>query len=108
RLDAQTSDRWQLPLPNLVHLDIDGDVIGRIFPVKAGMAADARTGLDALADDLGRGPATADEGWGAAAARGVRDAIVASLAPDRAPLFGFMRDLRAAFPRETITTHDAA
>ena len=31
-----------------------------------------------------------------------------SLAPDRGPIYGFFRDLRAAMPRETITVHDAA
>lgn len=108
RLDAQTSDRWRLPLPNLVHLDVDRDVIGRIFPVKAGVVADAKPGLAALADALGRGPSRADEGWGAASAGRVPTAVAASLAPDRAPMYGFMRDLRAAMPRDVIITHDAA
>ena len=109
RLDAQTSDRWRLPLPRLVHLDVDGDVIGRIFPVEAGIVADAQTGLEALADTLGsRRTRSAESGWGAAVARSVPEAEIASLAPDRAPMYGFMRDLRAAMPRDVITTHDAA
>jgi len=109
RLDAQTSDRWRLPLPRLVHLDVDGDVIGRIFPAEAGIVADAKPGLAALADALGRhGTNRVDDGWGASAAVAVTAAFVASLAPDRAPMYGFMRDLRAAMPREVITTHDAA
>src|SRR6185369_6002944 len=67
RLDAQTSDRWRLPLPNLVHLDVDRTVIGRIFPARAGIAADAKPGLAALADALGRtGRSRVDDGWGSA------------------------------------------
>ena len=109
RLDAQTSDRWRLPLPNLVHMDVDREVIGRIFPTRAGIVADAKPGLQALADALGRrGTSRVDDGWGAPAARAVPEAVVASLAPDRAPLYGFMRDLRMAMPRDVITTHDAA
>src|SRR4051812_6342313 len=53
RLDAQTSDRWRLPLPRLVHLDVDRTVIGRIFPAQAGIVADAKPGLAALADAVG-------------------------------------------------------
>jgi acetolactate synthase-1/2/3 large subunit len=108
RLDAQTSARWTLPLPRLVHLDIDADVIGRIFPVEAGLVADARLGLAALADAMGPRTRTRDTNWGTAAATAVPAAIIASLAPDRAALYGCFRDLRAAMPRNVITTHDAA
>jgi thiamine pyrophosphate-dependent acetolactate synthase large subunit-like protein len=109
RLDAQTSDRWRLPLPNLVHLDVDRDVIGRIFPAQAGIVADAKPGLAALADALGRrGTSRVDDGWGAETARRVPVAVADSVAPDRRHIYGFMRDLRAAMPRDVITTHDAA
>jgi thiamine pyrophosphate-dependent acetolactate synthase large subunit-like protein len=108
RLDAQTSARWTLPLPHLVHLDVDADVIGRIFPVEAGLVADARPGLAALADALGPRTGTHDSNWGTAAASAVPPAIIASMAPDRAAIYGCFRDLRAAMPRNVITTHDAA
>jgi thiamine pyrophosphate-dependent acetolactate synthase large subunit-like protein len=109
RLDAQTSDRWRLPLPNMVHLDIDGTVINRIFPAQAGIVADARPGLAALADALGRdGRARVDDGWGTATARAVPAAVHASVAADRRDILAFMDSLRSAMPRDVITTHDAA
>ena len=51
---------------------------------------------------------TADANWGTAAATAVPPAIVASLAADRAAIYNCFRDLRAAMPRDVITTHDAA
>ncbi len=108
RLDAQTSARWTLPLPHLVHLDVDPEVIGRIFPVEAGLVADAKPGLAALADALGPRTGSADPNWGTAAASAVPPAIVASLAADRGAMYACFRDLRAATPRNVITTHDAA
>ncbi|HVA86278.1 MAG TPA: thiamine pyrophosphate-binding protein [Candidatus Saccharimonadales bacterium] len=108
RLDAQTSARWTLPLPRIVHLDVDAAVIGRIYPVEAGLVADAKPGLAALADAVTRRAAGTDPAWGTAAATRVPAAVVASLAPDRAALYGFFRDLRAAMPRNVISTHDAA
>ena len=107
RLDAQTSDRWRMPLPNLVHLDVDPTIINRIYPAKAGLVADAKSGLAALAAAV-TPRQTAEAGWGSVAARAVPEAVVKSLAPDRGPIYGFFRDLRAAMPRETITVHDAA
>ena len=108
RMDAQTSARWTVPLPRIVQLDIDRDVIGRTYPVEAGVVADAKPGLAALADAVTRRVAGADSGWGTAAATHVPAAVIASLAPDRAALYGCFRDLRVALPRDVITTHDAA
>jgi thiamine pyrophosphate-dependent acetolactate synthase large subunit-like protein len=110
RLDAQTSDRWRLPLPNLVQLDVDGSVIGRIFPAQAGITADAKPGLAALVDEIGRSgrAARVDDGWGASVARGVVSAVEASVSADRRHILGYFQALRAALPRDVITTHDAA
>lgn len=107
RLDAQTSNRWRLPIPNLVHLDVDATVINRIFPAKAGLVSDAKSGLAALADAVDRRE-VASHGWGSVAARAVPEAVLNSLAPDRAPIYGFFRDLRVAMPRDVISVHDAA
>jgi acetolactate synthase-1/2/3 large subunit len=111
RLDAQTSDRWQLPLPNLVQLDVDATVINRIFPARAGIVADAKPGLAVLADALGRAGGArsrVDDGWGAVTAHAVPLAVHASVKEDRREILVFMDDLRAAMPRDVITTHDAA
>jgi acetolactate synthase-1/2/3 large subunit len=42
--------RWTLPsaTQKIIHLDIDGSEIGKLFPVAAGLVADARVGLAAL------------------------------------------------------------
>ena len=109
RLDAQTSDRWRLPLPSMVHLDIDGTVINRIFPAQAGIVADARPGLAALADALGRdGARSGRRRLGAATARAVPAAVHASVAADRRDILALHGSLRSAMPRDVITTHDAA
>jgi acetolactate synthase-1/2/3 large subunit len=41
---------WSLPTPGqkIIHLDIDGEEIGKLFPVEVGMVADARVGLKAM------------------------------------------------------------
>lgn len=41
---------WTLPKPQqrIIHLDIDGAEIGKLFPVEVGLVADARLGLAAL------------------------------------------------------------
>ena len=53
--------------------------------------ADARPGLAALADALGRERrAPVDDGWGAATARAVPAAVHASVAPDRRDILAFM------------------
>lgn len=42
--------QWTLPTPSqrIIHLDIDGAEIGKVFPVAVGLVADARRGLQAL------------------------------------------------------------
>ena len=46
----QVTSAWTQPsrTQRVVHLDVDPAEIGKIFPVEAGMAADARAGLEAL------------------------------------------------------------
>lgn len=41
---------WSLPASSqrIIHLDIDGAEIGKVFPVEVGLVADARSGLSAL------------------------------------------------------------
>ena len=43
---------WQLPRPNqrIIHIDIDGTEIGKMFPVEVGMVADAQAGLRGFLD----------------------------------------------------------
>ena len=47
----QVTSAWTQPSPTqkIVHLDVDPAEVGKVFPVEAGMVADARAGLEALA-----------------------------------------------------------
>lgn len=47
----QVTSAWTQPTSaqTVVHLDVDPAEVGKVFPVAAGMAADARVGLEALA-----------------------------------------------------------
>lgn len=50
KFGQNTTFNWTLPTPNqcLVHLDIDGAEIGKVFPADVGVVADARTGLRSM------------------------------------------------------------
>ena len=55
RLDDVGTARWTLPLPNLVHIDVDPAVIDRAYPATVGIVGDARLALRGLLDELGVG-----------------------------------------------------
>jgi acetolactate synthase-1/2/3 large subunit len=110
RLDDVGTARWTLPLPNLVHIDVDPGVIGRAYPATVGIVGDARLALQALLDELGRRPSghATDPDWGVARARAVRAAFLAGVAPDQQVARDAFLAARAAIPRDAILTHDAA
>ncbi len=51
----QVTSAWTQPAPTqrIVHLDVDPAEVGKVFAVEAGMAADARAGLEALTSACG-------------------------------------------------------
>ena len=86
RLDDVGTARWTLPLPNLVHIDVDPAVIDRAYPATVGIVGDARLALRGLLDELGVGAGRsrrADPDWGIARARAMREAFDAGVAPDQ-------------------------
>ncbi|MDG4825284.1 thiamine pyrophosphate-binding protein [Asanoa sp. WMMD1127] len=97
---------WRLRLPPaLVHLDADPTVIGRSYPARVALVADARDGLAALDAALPTGavePGWADEGRAAA------DATVARarerLGPDHR---GIMDAIRRHLPRDGVVVRDS-
>ena len=50
RFTQLTTGSWSLKLPELVHIDIDAEEIGRHYDAKLGVNADARTALEGLLD----------------------------------------------------------
>ena len=110
RLDDVGTARWTLPLPNLVHIDVDPAVIDRAYPATVGIVGDARLALRGLLDELGSAPAgrSADPDWGVARARAMREAFDAGVAPDQRAVRDAFLAARAAMPRDAILTHDAA
>jgi acetolactate synthase-1/2/3 large subunit len=112
RLDDVGTARWTLPLPNLVHIDVDPAVIDRSYPASVGVVGDARLALRALLDELGARHGAAGNGidadWGIARARAMRATSEAAVAPDQRPVRNAFVAARAAMPRDAILTHDAA
>ena len=110
RLDDVGTARWTLPLPNLVHIDVDPAAIDRAYPATVGIVGDARLALRGLLDELGSAPAgrSADPDWGVARARAMREAFDAGVAPDQRAVRDAFLAARAAMPRDAILTHDAA
>jgi thiamine pyrophosphate-dependent acetolactate synthase large subunit-like protein len=110
RLDDVGTARWTLPLPNLVHIDVDPAVIDRAYPAAVGVVGDARLALHGLVDELGAGGEGRghDPDWGTARARAMRAAVEAGVAPDQRAVRDAFVAARAAMPRDAILTHDAA
>jgi len=110
RLDDVGTARWTLPLPNLVHIDIDPAVIGRAYSPVVGIVGDARLALEGLRDELPGGGMTrpSRSGWGLSRARAMRVAVQAGVAPDQRRVRDAFLAARAALPRDVILTHDAA
>ncbi len=105
---------YTLPTPatQIVHIDIDPDVVGVNFPAKVGIVANARHALRALNDGLAE---RADPGRAARQEASARDRqtyeevstprTIASGTP--VDPTGVMADLRRLLPPETIVTGDA-
>ena len=87
-----TTEKWTLPRPGdarFVQLDVDPGVLGRSFPLAAGMRADAREGLAALTAELhARAAATPrlDPAEIAAARRAHRERVAGLFASDEHPI----------------------
>jgi acetolactate synthase-1/2/3 large subunit/sulfoacetaldehyde acetyltransferase len=101
------------PETAIVHVDIDGRDIGRVYPVAVGMQADAREALAALLDALAQDRLTpASEAWQREARelRARRQArLLAEAALDAVPVKPqrVYAELRRVLPPDTIVTLDA-
>lgn len=100
------TQNWTLQIPStLVHIDVDGEEIGRNYPAAQGVIGDAKLALDGLLRALDGGIA-AEDGWRAridtarADGRGGLRARVGQYAE-------IMDAMRAALPRDAIVVKDA-
>lgn len=103
RFSGMATGNWKLALPEqIVHIDIDPDEIGRNYPVRNGIVADAKKALEALAGAIQSPVRDAD--WAA------RVGPIRSAARDRADGYEWessvLGAVREAVPPDTTTVHD--
>jgi acetolactate synthase-1/2/3 large subunit len=107
-LGFNSTSYWRVPLPRLLHLNIDPGVIGRSYPAEVGLVGDAKAGLAGLLDELGPGAPAADPDWGAARAARARRELRATFRPEVGRIDRAMLEARKRLPRESVVAHDAA
>jgi acetolactate synthase-1/2/3 large subunit len=96
---------WTVELPStIVHLDVDGEEIGRNYPATAGVVADAKLGLSALLQEL-RGR-SADHAW-RQRCMDVRQETRQAVRDRVKPYDGIMDAIRSTCPRDAIMVRDA-
>jgi len=108
RLDDVETDRWRLPLPNLIQVDIEAAAIGRSYPVLTGVVGDARLAIEGLLDELGGRTTESGTGGGAARAAATRAATTVGISATSLAARSAFLAARATLPRDAILTHDAA
>ncbi|MEX2424627.1 MAG: thiamine pyrophosphate-binding protein [Acidimicrobiia bacterium] len=107
RLDDIQTGRLSLPLPNLVHIDVDPAAIGRTYPAEVGIVGDARLSLEGLVEEIGPRARNADD-WGVGRAMGARDAARTAISPSDPAMREAFFEAREVLGRDSILTHDAA
>lgn len=105
---------WNIPPTRLIHVDIDPDEIGRVYPVELGIIADARTFLSQLVAEIERrgrpDPSkTADwrseiDGWRKEWQAFLAPNFAASASPMRPE--GIVRDVRKVLPDDGVLALD--
>ena len=92
---------WTLKLPDqMIHIDIDADVIGKNYPATLGIVGDAASVLQALISQLSNQQSTRSNRVGEVS---LIKEQVCDIWQEQLPLeFQLIRDIRAALPRDTI------
>ena len=85
----------------LIHLDLDPSVIGKLFPPALGIVGDARDGLAALAAALGPGPGHSEWDWSWIANQRETKSPRYTSETDR-----LIRVIRDALPPEAVVVND--
>lgn len=106
RFSGMSTANWTLELPSqLIHVDVDPGEIGRNYPVRLGVVADARAALEAIAGRL-EAEAPAPRPWGAGEARRAREAALARARAGGPREMALLEAVRRAVPAEAVTVHD--
>lgn len=116
RFSAMTTGTWRLQPPSqLIHIDIDREEIGRNYPVRLGMTADARLAIQALTSSLEVRSTHRDvlraidedrtRDWGAKA-KLVRDTSVARAREEGPREMSILEAIRRAIPEDVPMVHD--
>ena len=111
-----TTEKWTLPAPGsatMLQLDTNADVFGRNYQIAAGIQADAKLGLAALVEEVGRLCSGADgDRWDPAEIERGRashaEAVAQLFASDESPIRPerMLHALFAALPPESIVIAD--
>jgi acetolactate synthase-1/2/3 large subunit len=106
RFSSMATNRWQLQLPQqLIHVDVDPEELGRNYPVRLGIEADARMALAALRDAL-KTRIDAPRESRAAQAASVRGAAFERARREGPREMAFLEAVRSALDPEITTVHD--
>jgi acetolactate synthase-1/2/3 large subunit len=105
RFQGAHTQNWTLKLPdNLIHIDIDRTNIGRNYPARLAVVADARAALSAVLDAFEGAAADADYTAEVSRVRGETRAKARSQVAVHLP---FMDGLRETLDRDAIVVKDA-
>lgn len=103
RFSAMSTSRWRMDLPpQMIQVDVDRVAIGRNYPVRLPVVADAKVALGAIADALGSGvgPDRTEE-----VAR-LRMAAFERARREGPHEMDLLRAIGSALPPEAVTVHD--
>ncbi len=105
KLRGQETGNWKLPLPkNIIQIDVDRLALGRNYPIKAGVAADAKFALAGLVNTL-EDKFKPDPAFLAEIAQ-IRKACQENLRRTLGPYAQICDDINATISRDTIMVRD--
>ncbi len=105
RFSGMATGNWKLELPSqLIHIDIDPAELGRNYPVRLGIAADARLTLAEIAKGLI--PAAEWKVRGIQEAGAIRKASLGRAQEEGPREMSFLKAIREALGPEVVTTQD--
>lgn len=103
-LRGNETREFSLPLPEThIQIDLDGEALGRNFPVTIGLQADARSAVPTLVEELGE--PTVDSAWAKRIAS-ARDAAEKSLRKEIGAYSAICNSMRKRLPRTSPVVRD--